>query len=160
MVDVTGTTSAEHYSITARPNCSLSPGGTLCLFFLIAAVVLVFSSIFALIGAWLVLPFVLVELLGFSLCFLHVWRHARDYERLTIDDDKVIVETHAPGYDRQVELSGYWARVVLECRSDGYCRRLALRSYGKEVEFGHHLSSEERLMLATHLRSRLGGYRA
>lgn len=160
MLDVSDSTSSVHYSITARPNCSLSWGGTLCAFSIIALVTLLFACGFALIGAWPVLPFVAAELVAFSLCFLHVLRHARDFERLTIDDDKVVVETHTLDIDMHVELNGYWARVVLDCMPDGYCRRLALRSHGREVEFGRHLSSEERLALGGQLKLRLGGFPA
>lgn len=159
MVDVSGSASSPHYSVTARPNCSLSPAGTLCAFSIIAMVTLAVSCGFALLGAWPILPFAGLELIVLWLCFRHVWRHAHDYERLTIDDDKVVVETHAPNRDSHVELNGYWARVVLECMPDGDCRRLALRSHGREIEFGRLLNSQERLDLARQLRLRLGAYR-
>jgi uncharacterized membrane protein len=158
MVDVCGSASSVHYSITARPNCSLSPAGTLCVLFVIALTSLLIACSFALIGAWPVLPFAGAELLALGFCFYHFWRHANDFERLTMDDDKVIVETHEPGRDRRIELNSYWARVVLDCMPDGYCRRLALCSHGREVEFGRHLSSEERLDLARQLKPRLGGF--
>lgn len=158
MVDISGSASSEHYSITARPNNSLSPMATLCVFSIISLITLIFSLGFVLIGAWPVLPFAGTELLALGLGFYHIWRHTGDFERLTMDDDKVIVETHEPGRDKRVELSGYWARVVLDCMPDGYCRRLALRSHGREVEFGRHMTSEERLSLALQLKPRLGGY--
>ncbi|HEY3327080.1 MAG TPA: DUF2244 domain-containing protein [Novimethylophilus sp.] len=158
MVDVSGSASSVRYSITGRPNCSLSPAGSLCIFFLISLFTLGIAFGFFLIGAWLVLPFTGAELLVLYFCLHLVWRHADDYERLTIDHDKVLVEKHAPGSDICVELNGYWARVTLDCMPDGYCRRLALRSHGKEIEFGRHLSSEERLDVGRLLKSRLGGF--
>ncbi|MGJ0535108.1 MAG: DUF2244 domain-containing protein [Methylocystis sp.] len=156
MVDVCGSTSSVHYSITARPNCSLSPAGTLCAFFIITFVTLTIASGFTLLGAWPVLPFAGIELLILWLCFRHIWRHVHDYERLTIDDHKVIVEKHDPKCDSHIELNGYWAQVVMEYMPDGECRRLALRSHGKEIEFGRLLNSEERLNLGRQLQSRLG----
>ncbi len=158
VVDVCGSTSSMHYSITGRPNCSLSPAGSRCVFCLISLFTLAVAFGFYLIGAWPVLPFAGLELLAIYGCLRHVWRHAGDYERLTIDHDKVLVEKHAPDADISVELSGYWARVIMECMPDGYCRRLALRSHGREIEFGHHLSSEERLDIGRLLQSRLGGF--
>lgn len=158
MVDISSAASSVHYSITARPNCSLSPAVTLCVFSIIALITMAFALSFVLIGAWLVLPFAGAEVLALGFCFYHVCRHSADFERLTIDSDKVVVETHEPGQDKRIELSGYWARVVLDCMPDGYCRRLALRSHGREVEFGRHLCSEERLNLARQLKSRLGGF--
>lgn len=158
MVDVCGSTSSVHYSITGRPNCSLSPAGSLCVFFMIALVTLLVAFTFFIMGAWPVVPFAGAELVAFYLCLRHVWVHASDYERLTIDHDRVVVEKHGPGLDQQIELSGYWARVIMDCKPDGYCRRLALRSHGKEIEFGHFLSSEERLNVGRLLESRLGGF--
>ncbi len=158
MVEMSGTTSPMHYSVIAKPNCSLSPAGTLRVFSVIALISLSFSLVFVLIGAWPVLFFAGAELLALGCCFYHVLRHAGDYEQLTIDDDKVVVEIHEQGRDRRVELSGYWTRMVLGCMSDGYCRRLALRSGGREVEFGRHMTGDERLKLARQLRPILGRF--
>lgn len=158
MVDVCGSTSSVHYSITARPNCSLSPAGTLCAFSIIAFISLAIALGFTLLGAWPVLPFAGIELAILWLCFRHIWRHAHDYERLIIDDDRVIVEKHDLKCDSHIELNGYWAQVVMEYLPDGDCRRLALRSQGKEIEFGRLLNSEQRLDLGRRLRSRLGHY--
>lgn len=158
MVSNSGVVSPVYYSITARPNCSLSPLATLCVFSVITLLTLSLSLSFLLIGAWPVLLFAGLELLVLAICFSHVWSHAGDFERLTMDDGKVIIETHEPGSDQHIELSGYWASLVLDCMSNGYCRRLALRSHGREVEFGRHMSSEERLNLALQLKPRLGGF--
>ena len=158
MVDICGTASSVHYSVTARPNCSLSPAGTLCVFSIIVLISLSLSFSFLLIGAWPVLPFTVTELFALGYCFYHVLRHSEDFERLNMDDDKVTVETHELGQDKRTELSGYWAKIVLDCMPDGYCRRLALRSHGREVEFGRHMTSEERLQLVDQLKPRLGGF--
>ena len=159
MVDISYVTSSSvDYSITARPNCSSSPQGTLCVFLIITLLSLIFALGFVLIGAWPVLLFTGLELVALGACFCNIWKHAGDFERLTVDDGKVIIDTHEPGRDKHIELSGYWARIVLDYMSDGGCRRLALRSHGREVEFGLHMSSEERLDLATQLKPRLGGF--
>lgn len=158
MVDIRGTTSPVHYSVTVRPNCSLSPADTLRVFSVIVLISLGFSFVFVLIGAWPVLLFCGAELLALGYCFYHVLMHAGDFEQLTIDNDKVIVDIHELGHDQHVELSGYWTRLVLDSMPDGYCRWLALKSSGREVEFGRHMTSEERLKLAGQLRPRLGGY--
>lgn len=158
MVDICGTASSERYSVTARPNCSLSPAGTLFVFCMIALVSLSLSISLLLIGAWPVLPFAMTELLALGYCFYHVLCHSGDFERLTMENDKVIVEIHELRQDKRIELSGYWARMVIDCMPDGYCRRLALQSRGREVEFGRHMTSEERLRLAQQLKPRLSGF--
>src|SRR4051812_17586652 len=112
MLDVSGTTSSEHYSITARPNCSLTPASSFCVVSIITLFTLVLAVGFTLIGAWPVLVFAILELYVVYCCFNQPLRHAWDYERLTIDGDKVMVVQHEPGHDMQVELNSYWARVV------------------------------------------------
>jgi len=156
VVDVSGSTSSVRYSITGRPNCSLSPAGSRCAFLIVAGFTLAIAFAFFLQGAWLVLPFAGAELIALYICLRYVWLHSADYERLTIDHDKVLVEKHAPGLDMHIELNGYWSKVVMDYWPDGYCRRLALCSHGKEIEFGKFLSSEEKLNVGRLLKSRLG----
>ncbi len=158
MLDISGAVSSVHCSITARPNCSLSPKQTLVVFCTISLVTLLFAIAFVLIGAWPILLFSGIEMLALGYCFYHVLCHASDYERLTINDDKVIVETHEPDQDQHIELSGYWLRIVLDCLPNGYCQHLILRSHGREIEFGRYITSEERLDLARLLKTRLGGF--
>jgi len=158
MVDICGTASSERYSVTARPNCSLSPTGTLYVFSIIALISLSLSFSLLFIGAWPILLFAVPEIIALGYCFYDVLRHSGDFERLTMDNDKVIVEIHELTQDKRIELSGYWARMVIDCMPDGYCRRLALRSHGREVEFGRLMTSEERLKLADQLKTRLGGF--
>src|SRR6185369_5707942 len=99
VVDVCGSTSSMHYSITGRPNCSLSPVASRRVFLVISLITLVIAFGFFLMGAWLVLPFAGAELLILYCCLRYIWQHACDYERLTFDDDKVVVEQHTPGQD-------------------------------------------------------------
>jgi len=159
MVDVSGTALSEHYSITARPNCSLTPAGSLCVVSIISLFTLVLAIGFTLIGAWPVLIFAIIELYVVYCCFNELLRHAWDYEQLTIDGDKVMVVQHEPGHDTQVELNSYWAHVVMECDRDGSCRRLALASHGREVEFGRYMSGDERMVLGQQLMPRFSGFR-
>lgn len=159
MVSVCGTTSSEHYSITARPNSSLARGGCVFVFAIITLLTLGLAFIFTMLGAWPVLLFAIVELCTLAWAFHVVLYHARDYERLTINGNNIVLEQHEPDLDQRVELNAYWVRLILDCMPDGDCRHLALRSHGREIEFGHYLSSEERLALAQQLRGRLGGYR-
>lgn len=158
MLDVSGSVSSLHYSITARPNASLSLAGILCVLLSTSLLTLGIAVGFLLIGAWPILAFAGAELLALFICFCQIVRHARDYEKLTIDDDRVVIEHHSPGHDSRDELNSYWVRVVMECLANGYCQRLALRSHGREIEFGRFLSSEQRLDLGHQLQSRLGGY--
>jgi uncharacterized membrane protein len=80
-------------------------------------------------------------------------RHAADYECIAIDGDRIRVEIGEAGRAWSHELSRYWARVVIDA-DEG---RLALRSHGREIEIGRHLSHVQRVALAYELGSQLHG---
>lgn len=144
---------AAEFGWVARRNNSLSSSGRLLVFAFIFFVSVGIAAAFAAFGAWLVLPFAGLEMLVLYLAFRQVDRHAADYERVAIDGGRVEVEQFEAGRTHRHELSRYWARVVLE--PDG--SRLALRSHGREIEIGRHMSDEERRDLARSLERRLRG---
>ncbi|MES2637704.1 MAG: DUF2244 domain-containing protein [Pseudomonadota bacterium] len=158
MINISSVASSGHYAVVARPNCSLSPASTLLVFSIISLISLFIAFSFLLSGAWPILPFAGAELLALGYAFYHTLLHSSDFERLSIAEDKVIVESHEPNKDKRIEFNSYWTRVVLDCLPDGYCKRLTLRSKGHEVEFGRLMTSEERLNVAGQLKLRLGGF--
>lgn len=139
------------YSCTARRNNSLSSSDRLLAYGFIALVSLSIAAAFAWLGAWLVLPFAGIEvaLLFFAFCYSE--RHARDYERLTIDGDMLRIQILDAGREQVLEFNRRWAQVAYT--QDG--SRLALRSHGKEVVFGRHLTNAQRLTVARALKSHL-----
>ena len=139
------------YTLTARRNNSLSSSHRLAAFGFIALVSLTIACAFACLGAWLILPFAGLELLVLGWAFRFSERHARDYERLTINSDIVEVEVAEVGRVQRFQFNRWWAQVM--CEPDG--RRLALRSHGRQIEFGRHLTSDQRRLVAVVLKKRL-----
>jgi uncharacterized membrane protein len=149
------TAGAAGFSFTARRNCSLTTRERHLALGLIYAVSLAIGSAFALLGAWPILPFAGLEMAAVCLAFRWMEGHAGDFERLTVDGDRVTIETVERKTLRRFEFNRHWAQVVLaRDRMSGHVR-LALRSHGREVEFGSHLSDAERAQLARELRRRL-----
>lgn len=142
-------------SIVSRPNNSLSAPGTVLLFLVIALFALAIALGFSLVGAWPVIIFTIFVLLGLSAGFQHVLQHAGDYERLTLSGDKLHVELSELGRLQQREMNACWVGIMAGYMPDGDCRWLALRSHGKEIVFGRHLTSEERLRVRHLLKTRL-----
>ena len=138
-------------TVTARRNNSLSSSDRILAFGCIALVSLGIAVAFAWLGAWLILPFAGIEVLVLFLAFRYVERHARDYERLTLSGDVLQIEVAEVGRVQRFRFNRWWAQVV--CAGDG--SRLALRSHGKEIEFGRHLNDEQRLAVAGALREQL-----
>ncbi len=146
---------ATDITLVARRNNSLSSGSRLLVLGSLAAVVLAISLGFALSGAWLILPFAGLELLVVGLAFRYMEQHAADYECMTMHGDQVVIECWERGSVRRFEFNRRWAQLIV-CEPRGVERgRLALRSHGKEVEFGIHLTDERRAALARRLKEHL-----
>lgn len=142
---------AADFERVARRNNSLSSTGRTLVFAYFFIVCFGIAGAFASQGAWLILPFAGLEMLGLFLAFHYMDRHAADFERIAIIGDRVRVEWFEAGRARSRELNRCWAQVVAE--PDG--ARLALRSHGREIEIGRHMNQEQRLTLARELGSKL-----
>jgi uncharacterized membrane protein len=130
------------FAVTARRNNSLSSSGRLFVFALIVLASLGIAVIFGLIfGAWPILPFAGLEVLGLHVAFRYIDRHAGDYERLAISGDRLQVEVMDGGKVSRFDCNRYW--------------RLALRSHGREFEIGRHLNEQQRLSVARRLEREL-----
>lgn len=142
------------FIIIARPNCSLSPASRLVFLCGLVCVTFGIALLFAWAGAWLILPFAGLEVGVLWWAFHHIAQHAQDYEKITIQGDRVTVESqNAQQFSRQ-EFNRHWAQLSVHRPARGTCR-LALRSHGRERELGRHLSSAQRVALANQLRMQL-----
>jgi uncharacterized membrane protein len=66
----------------------------------------------------------------------------------------VVVERWEVGAVSRFELNRYWAQVVMSQEGPGRTT-LALRSHGRQVKFGCHLTEEQREAVAHTLREQL-----
>ena len=145
-------TEAAGFSRVARRNDSLSSTGRFVVFAFLFAVSIGIAAGFAYFGAWPILPFAGIEMLVLFCALRWIERHAADYERISIAGDRVEIEICEAGRARSHELSRCWAQLV-----SGNGASLALRSHGREVGIGRHLSDAQRLALARELRRELRG---
>ena len=143
------------FSITARPNCSLTPNQKLWVFAAIASFSLMVAAGFTLAGAWLVFPFAGLELFALGFAFYLIHCHSGDYESITIAGDDLAVEKRCYKKISRVVFHRYWARVGLRVAPGGD-QMLWLRSHGREVEFGQYMDNDTRLLLASQLKRRIG----
>jgi uncharacterized membrane protein len=141
------------YLFIARPNNSLSSADRQRVFRLVFAAAIGIAVCFTAFGAWPVLPFAGLEMVVLYAAFRYVDRHAADYESLEISGDRLKIEARVGGNVQRVEFNRHWAQVVT--RHDAGRSRLALRAHGREVEFGRHLTSEDRERIARELHQQL-----
>jgi uncharacterized membrane protein len=143
------------FLLVARRNSSLSPRGRRIVLGSFVAIALAISLVFAFHGAWLILPFTGAELIVLYLAFRVMERHAGDYESIAINGDRVLIEQWERGRVERHEFSRYWARVVYAPSVAGRGDLLAVRSHGRQVEFGRHLTEDQRREVARTLKHEL-----
>lgn len=144
----------SEFSVTVRRNCSLSPRALLLLLAATAFVSFAIGVGFALVGAWLILPFAGLEIAALAAAFFVNGRHAGDYERITVQDGKLQVEVRVAEATHTHEFNAAWTRLCVD-RAGGM-PRLFLRSNGREIEIARHLTGAARRFLARELAPRLG----
>jgi uncharacterized membrane protein len=146
---------ADHpvFSLIAKRNCSLQDAERWRAFWLFAGTSALVALGFASIGAWPVLPFAGLEVAALYIAFRRFSRDANDYESVTIEGDHLVVESHTRGRVRRFESNRHWTQVVV--RRDVWSCQIALRSHGREIEFGTLLSEGGRLAAARQLQDLL-----
>src|SRR4029453_161737 len=85
------------YCVVARRNDSLGRRPRWQVFGALAAVSLALAAAFAVVGAWPVLPYSVLEMVVLGCAFYYFERRAEDWERLAIAGDRVVVEQAAGG---------------------------------------------------------------
>lgn len=145
------------FVMVARRNNSLSARGRFAVLGSLALVTLSISLAFALEGAWPIVPFAGLELLVLFVAFRLIERHAGDFESIAIRGDRVFIERWETGAVQRFEMNRHWAQVVLQPAARGWGEVIALRSHGRAVEFGRHLTDAKRREVASTLRNQLRG---
>lgn len=137
------------FRVILKRNCSISPHALLLVFALLAAVVVSIASAFAVLGAWLILPFAGLEVVLLGAAFWITARHATDYERIERVRDRLTVEVSEAERVRRYELDARGARVHLR---EG---RVLLHAPRAQLEVGRHLGAASRAGFAAELGDRL-----
>lgn len=157
MVEFVGAETPAQFSITARPNFVRGKPGLRLAMFVLLPWSIVMGMIFLTLGVWPVTLFLALPVTGILWAFLHLERHAGDYERLVLDADRLILESHTLEEDRRLEFNSHWVQVALHPAAGG--NRLTVRSHGKEFPFGLLLSDEERATVSREVNQRLARIR-
>lgn len=156
-MELVGAAEPQSYLLVSRRNNSLSSTGRSLVLGSFVLVSLAIALPFAFHGAWLILPFAGAEMVLLYLAFRAVERHAGDFENISINGDRVVVERCETGRVSRHEFNRYWAQVVFEPQATGREELLALRSHGRLVEVGRHLTHEQRREVARALKRHLSG---
>ena len=102
-----------------KRNCVMTPRQLLGAFAVLGAGSMAVSVAWALSGAWLVIPFLLIELTALAVAFFVYSRHVNDGEKITLDEAKVRVDVTEGIKTKTLELPRQWLRCA---RDDGHPR--------------------------------------
>jgi uncharacterized membrane protein len=142
--------------VVASHNDSLGTRGRRTAFLLVAGLSLALGAGFVVVGAWPVLPYTLLEITVLAIAFVCLERRARDWERLTVQGEQVIVERVQAGRVERQEWNRRWLRVETTAGRDGLPACIVLHSAGRACEFGAALAEERRNEVARQLRRLTG----
>ncbi len=143
------------FKVTFKPNSALSAASKQKVVILLTVIPCVIGIAFCFLGAWLVLPFVGLEIAALAYAFYYVNQHETDYETIIIDADSLMVERCVGENVSQQVINPYWVRVVQHELPNGELH-LYLQSHGKEIEIGSYLTRKQRELLAGQLKQRTG----
>lgn len=160
MVEFVGVADAvSPFTVTARPNSVSGQPGLLISMAILVPSCSIVGLAFMIMGAWPVTLFMTLHILAVVVAFLYVEHHASDFERLTLANDRLILDTHTPDEDKHLEFNGCWVQVDLQTSPAGRHNSLCLRFMGKEVPFGLLMSDDERRAVSQELHRRLARLR-
>lgn len=143
------------FKVTFKPNSALSAASKQKVVISLTVIPCVIGIAFCFLGAWLVLPFVGLEIVALAYAFYYVNQHETDYESISIDADSLVVERCVGETLTQQVINPYWVKVVQHELSNGELH-LYLQSHGKEIEIGRYLTRKQRELLARQLKQRTG----
>lgn len=146
------------FNVTFKPNSSLSAYAKLRVILLLSIIPCIIGIGFTLIGVWLVLPFVGLELAALAYAFYYINLHEEDYESISIDGDKLVVETCYQGLVTKKMLNPYWTTLVKRESENGELH-IGLKSHGKEIVIGKYLTKTQRETIAEQIQKRIPYYK-
>lgn len=149
------------FEAISTPPRSLSDRGMKWLCMLAVPAAAIPAILFAILGAWPVLPFVGAELLlVLGLVALHRRWSAAQVEVVVLTPDRLrVTAADGRGGRQEVVLDPYWARVEATERP-GAVPLLRLAARGQGVEIGRYLNAREKAELAAALQHALRQFRS
>jgi uncharacterized membrane protein len=115
---------------------------------------------FLALGAWPILPFMLIDLVLLWWAFRASYASGRGHERVVLGDDRLeLLRVSAEGTERRFGFEPLWTRVLVEETPLGDVR-LWLAARDRRVSVGRFLSPRERREVGEVLRAGLDAYRS
>lgn len=134
--------------IVLRPNASLSWQANLYVLYFLMVVSLTIGIGFALVGAWMILPYSLLEISVLSACIYVVVQKCNLQEVITVREHEVTIAKGIRVPNKTWKYQRLWAKfLVTPARRPWHEPRICITSHGEELELGSFLTEEEKQTL-------------
>ena len=133
-------------------NCALTPRQVGAFYLSLVTASAIIAVVFLLRGAWMILPFSILEMVALGIALLIYARHAVDGERVLLRRDTLEIETVDGRHHRTTRLDPRSVRVEMEARPRG---GLAVVARGERIAVGRFVCERERRRFARELRQAL-----
>jgi len=135
-------------------NCALTPRQLGAFYLSLVAASVSIATVFLLRGAWMILPFSLLEMTALGFALLIYARHAIDGDRVTLRRDTLEIETIDGNRHQLTRFDPRAARVMIDARPKA---ALSVEARGERVTVGRFVCERERRRFARELRQALSG---
>nr|WP_243446218.1 DUF2244 domain-containing protein [Polymorphobacter fuscus] len=145
--------------LTLTPNRSFDPRHTRWLVAAVGGVFFLGGLRFLALGAWPVIPFMVIDVALLAWAFRSNTAAGRGHERVTLVDDALTLQrVSAHGVERRFGFEPYWTRVEIEETPAGDAH-VWLTGHGRRVRVGGFLSAPERRAVGATIAAALSAYR-
>lgn len=138
-------------------NRSLSREGMIIFFIAIFVVSVLLAVRFFILGAWIVLPFTLLEMLILGISWYMYERSSRCWQRIVVNSKEVQVSNLQGSNTLQDWMfNAYWVSVVFKPDPrKWYPSKLFIKSHTEKIRIGKCLTEDDRKALAEDLKNSL-----
>lgn len=145
---------ADRHRWLLKRNCSLRPWQLVASFVIVASFALVLATLCALGGAWMVVPFAIVEAIALTAAFVVHARHVGDYERIEASAKGLVVESGHGARVERIECDGAWVRVEYDANAHD---PIWLVAGATKIAIGRFVPDDRKAALVGQLRGALAG---
>ena len=148
------------YATRLTPYRSMTPQGCRWIIIAFCCVNVLASLPFVIHGAWQVMGFMGLDVLGLYIAFKISFRSADAYETVDVTPIELVFAKVSPRGQREVwRFNPSWVRLEQETHHEFGTERVALVSRGESVEIGAFLGPEQKAALARDLSGALAAAR-
>jgi uncharacterized membrane protein len=148
------------FSVVLKPYRSLTPRGFAMVMVAFAACAFTLGFVFWLEGAWPIVGFCGLDILGLQFAFRMNYRAARAAEEISLTRDRLTIrKIAANGRESETGFNPYWARLEVDRDPERRVTRVRIASHGSRLDVARFLGPREREKFADQLAAALARVR-